>query len=126
MGGILWDYDEKERLIGEHFAARVGYRVRSSTSMKVPLSLPPSTFDPLWNPPLPAAHSRPLAYPRAQRFWARFNFTDFHDGWDHQSDRLGTIVGITAMGDMCQVTWDEEGELKESTDWYATGYCELP
>ena len=27
---------------------------------------------------------------------------------------------------MCQVTWDEEEEngLKESTDWYATGYRE--
>eukprot|EP00285_Hemiselmis_virescens_P006496 CAMPEP_0173405892 /NCGR_PEP_ID=MMETSP1356-20130122/63040_1 /TAXON_ID=77927 ORGANISM="Hemiselmis virescens, Strain PCC157" /NCGR_SAMPLE_ID=MMETSP1356 /ASSEMBLY_ACC=CAM_ASM_000847 /LENGTH=156 /DNA_ID=CAMNT_0014366769 /DNA_START=20 /DNA_END=487 /DNA_ORIENTATION=+ len=90
IGGILWDYPESHRLIGEHFAARVGHRVRASPNLK--------------------------------EFWARFNFTDFQDGWDHQSDRLGTVIGISSIGDMTEVLWDEEGDLPSSSDWYATGY----
>jgi hypothetical protein len=38
-----------------------------------------------------------------QKFWATYNFTDYHDGWDHQSDRLGTIIGVADDGRSCEV-----------------------
>ena len=40
----------------------------------------------------------------AQDFWARHNFTNIWDGWNHQSDRLGTIIEITDDGTTCEVT----------------------
>jgi hypothetical protein len=39
-----------------------------------------------------------------QKFWASHNFTDCQDGWDHLSDRLGTVVGISDDGRSCEVT----------------------
>jgi len=45
-----------------------------------------------------------------QKFWATYNFTDYHDGWDHQSDRLGTIIGVADDGRSCEVlrAWRRE------------------
>jgi len=57
-----------------------------------------------------------------REFWSGHNFTDYTDGWDHLSDRLGTIIGVTDDGRTCEVTWDAVEGKEGITDWYATGY----
>jgi hypothetical protein len=51
---------------------------------------------------MPAVQGMTLPEP-AQEFWSSHNFTDHHDGWDHQSDRLGTVIGVADDGRSCEV-----------------------
>ena len=60
--------------------------------------------------------------PYLRQFWEEHNFTDCHDGWDHQSDRLGTVLRVTDDGRSCEVKWDAEDGKDGVADWYATGY----
>jgi len=52
-----------------------------------------------------------------KEYWARLNFTDYEDGWDHQSDRLGSITRITDDGRLCEVQWDRLAGKDGSCDW---------